>query len=245
MSDEWMPSLRLRLSLEEFEQLPRHAAYKYAYVDGRAIVSPWPRHLHAVLDLEARRQRERAADSTGYQVRRLARADEPALVELFAAAFQRVQPFGGLNEATLRSAAERCLQRTFSGADGPWVADASFVVQMPAQSCLSGAILITLVPGGDPAAGNSYRWDEPAQADLWQHGAGQPHLTWIFVSPWQRGHGLGALLLDRAADLLRQRGYSSLWTTFLVGNDVSTLWHWRNGFRLAEAPPPHGPAVRG
>jgi hypothetical protein len=31
-------------------------------------------------------------------------------------------------------------------------------------------------------------------------------------------------------------GFVQLATTFLVGNDASMLWHWRNGFQLLQYP---------
>jgi hypothetical protein len=35
---------------------------------------------------------------------------------------------------------------------------------------------------------------------------------------------------------LRQLDYAELWSTFVVGNDSSMLWHWRSGFRLFPHP---------
>jgi GNAT superfamily N-acetyltransferase len=229
MCDEWMPTLRLRLQTDEFQQLPRHPAYRYEYLNGNAILSPWPRHLHALLDLACVPAPRRT------DVRPVEESDEPALVELFAQAFFRVQPFGALDETTLRQAADRCLQRTYTGGDGPWLNQASFVATAD-DGRPSGAALVTLVPGGDAWRPDAYRWYEPAPTDLWQSRSGQPHLTWIFVCPMQRGRRIGAALLRHVADALRQQGYTSLWTTFLVGNDVSMLWHWQQGFQLARPP---------
>jgi ribosomal protein S18 acetylase RimI-like enzyme len=228
MCDEWMPTLRLRLARHEFDQLPRHPAYKYEYLNGTALLSPWPRHLHAVLDLS------RLPDPPvgPHPLRPVQRSDEAALVDVFAAAFRRVQPFGALDEPTLRVAAQQCLTRALGGGDGPWVEAASFAAHSPGSAALVGASLITLVPGGAPATSHAYLWQEEAPADLWQRGAGQPHLTWICVHPWHRTLGIGSALLHASGRVLREHGYTSLWTTFLVGNDASMLWHWRNRFEL-------------
>ena len=59
-----------------------------------------------------------------------------------------------------------------------------------------------------------------------------PHLTWIFVNPWTARQGVGSALLDAVVRGLRSEGYDRLGSSFLLGNDSSTLWHWRNGFRL-------------
>src|SRR5438046_2509923 len=73
-------------------------------------------------------------------------------------------------------------------------------------------------------------------ADAVDQRRGQPHLTWVFVSPWVAGHGLGTCLLNRAAQALWKLGYTELLSTFLLGNDSSMLWHWRNGFELLAYP---------
>ncbi len=228
MCDEWMPSLTLPLTWQEFRQLPRHASYKYEYFDGAAHLSPWPRHYHARLDLANQPEVE---DSPCLR-RILRRDDEPRLVDLFAAAFCHVQPFGSLEEPTLQTAARQCLQRAFGGGDGPYVEPASFLAYLPDGERPVGATLITLLPGGDPSQFEAYQWREAPPADLWENRGGQPHLTWVFVAPFRKGHGIGTALLAASMQVLRERGYTSLWTTFLVGNDSSMLWHWRNGFQL-------------
>jgi GNAT superfamily N-acetyltransferase len=225
-----MPSLRLRPSWDEFQRLPRHPAYKYDYLDGTALLSPWPRHYHARLDLQTMRHSEDNADHV--RLRTVQPNDREALIDLFAASFYLVQPFGSLDEPTLKSAAEQCLRRAFGGGDGPWVEEASFIAEMPGAGRLIGLAFITLLPGGDPTDRESYQWQEPAPAQLWQRGQGQPHLTWILVSPLHKGKGIANRLLAASANVLRQHGYKSLWSTFLVGNESSTLWHWHNGFEL-------------
>jgi L-amino acid N-acyltransferase YncA len=47
---------------------------------------------------------------------------------------------------------------------------------------------------------------------------------------------VGSALLGAATDALLALGYRELASTFLLGNDPSALWHWRNGFRLAGRP---------
>jgi GNAT superfamily N-acetyltransferase len=95
-----------------------------------------------------------------------------------------------------------------------------------------GAILVTLLPGGDAADWEAMHWNETPPPDLWEHGQGQPHLTWIFVRRWNQGTGVGTQLLQQAVRVLKKQRYKTLWTTFLIGNDSTLLWHWRNGFEL-------------
>ena len=95
---------------------------------------------------------------------------------------------------------------------------------------------MTLLPDEDPADWDSFQWREPPPADCVERRLGRPHITWVFVSPWHAGRGTGTALLATAAAALRELGYRQLASTFLLGNDSSMLWHWRNGFQLLAYP---------
>src|SRR3954468_22821868 len=115
MCDQWMPTIKLPLTLEQFHELPRNAAYRYEYLDGQAYLSPRSRHYHALLDL-------RPADTEQEMpLRRVGAEDFDGLVQLFAAAFRGIQPYGSLNDETRAEAARQALERTRTGGDGPWV----------------------------------------------------------------------------------------------------------------------------
>jgi GNAT superfamily N-acetyltransferase len=229
--DEWMPLLQLRLTPAQFRQLPRHAAYRYDFLDGEAWINPRPRYYHALLDLDGLALEGAAA----LEPRPLHPADWEELVEVFATAFRNQQPFAGLDEETRRGAARRSLEQTRDGGDGPWVEAASFVAA-DAEGRPIGAILITLLPEHDPTDWDAYHWSSPPPPDCVARCLGRPHLTWVFVHPERAGRGVGTALLGAAAAALRGRGYTSLLSTFLAGNDSSMLWHWRAGFRLLTHP---------
>ena len=228
MCDEWMPIIKVPLTPEQFLQLPRHPAYKYEYCNNHAYLSPRPRHYHALLELG------RGEGGGDVAVRRIRAEDLPELEPVFAHTFSTIQPFGSLEDATRREAARQCLQRTRTGGDGPWIRRASFVAEL--DRGLVGAVLITLLPEGDPCDWDSYHWREPPPVDAVARRLGRPHLTWIFVSPWQAGRGVGTALLSAAVNELVDMGFRQLLTTFMTGNDSSMLWHWRNGFRLLAYP---------
>src|SRR5262245_52243906 len=228
MSDSWMPMIRLALTIDEFHQLPRNAAYRYEYLRGQAHLSPRPRHYHALLDLQPMTVPE------GVEVHPVRAADLVGLIPLFAAVFRTIQPFGSLDDAMRREAARQALERTYHGGDGPWIEPASFVARE--EERIVGAILVTLLPDADPCEWDSYRWTEPPPVDCVERALGRPHLTWIFVSPWLAGQGIGTALLASAVNQLRAMGYQQLLSTFMIGNESSMLWHWRNGFRLLPYP---------
>jgi GNAT superfamily N-acetyltransferase len=238
MSDEWMPTIKLAMSREEFRQLPRNAAYRYDFLDGEALLSPRPKHYHAVLDL----QRGPAAAEIGSlaaaaTLRPVEAGDWPTLERLFVDAFRTTQPFGSVDEEGLSMAAAEALARTRHRGDGPLIEAASFVAVQAKQ--VIAAALVTLIPHGDPCASESYRWHEPPPEDCIARRLGRPHLTWIFVTPLLADRGVGSALLAACTRALRTLGFEQLLSTFVLGNDSSMLWHWRHGFELLAYPTSH------
>jgi GNAT superfamily N-acetyltransferase len=223
-----MPTIQLPLTIEQYRQLPRNAAYRYEYLNGQAWLSPRTRHYHALLRLHPIKGGEDVA------VRKIRKEEVTDLVPLFAGAFRTIQPYGSLDESTRLTAARQALERTRTGGDGPWIEHASFVAREGEKSL--GAIFITLLPDSDPCDWDSYHWSEPPPADCIARRLGRPHLTWIFVAPHVAGRGVGTALLSAAVDELLGLGFTELLSTFMIGNDSSMLWHWRNGFRLLAYP---------
>jgi GNAT superfamily N-acetyltransferase len=246
MCDEWMPRLELPLTIEQFRTLPRHAAYKYEYYSGAAWLNPRPRYYHALLDLThgpAARPDRTGGDgrspeggSDDVVLRPLREADWEELVPVFAAAFCGQQPFGGLDDELRLQASRKSLRYTRAGGDGPWIEAASFLAEDTEDGVPVGAILITLLPDTDPTAWDAFHWREPPPTDALARRMGRPHLTWIFVNPLDAGQGVGTLLLSAAVRELRALGYTRLASTFMLGNDSSMLWHWRQGFQLLAYP---------
>jgi GNAT superfamily N-acetyltransferase len=234
MCDEWMPHLELPLSWEQFHQLPRNAAFKYEYLEGKALLTPRAKHYHALLDLHAYHSSGQGPPED-VRLRSMVVDDFLPLEVPFKAAFHRIQPFGSLDDAMQREAAHQCLQRTRAGGDGPWIQEASFVAANP-ESEHCGAILTTLLPSGNPDERDSYYWPEPPPPEYLAQRRGRPHLTWIFVTPRSGGCNVGTALLSAAVQALMAMGYRQLATTFILGNEASMLWHWRNGFQLLPHP---------
>jgi GNAT superfamily N-acetyltransferase len=229
MSDQWLRPIRLPLSREQFQALPRSPVYHYVHRDGEAWINPRPRYYHAVLDLDP----APGFDGVDRELRidPLEADDWVALGRIFVESFASVPPFGHLDETERALAAEDCLVHTRSGRDGPLLPSACFVArQSESETC--GAILVTLMPDGDPAEASSYHWPAEPPADVVPRRLGRPHLTWIFVAPVRARRGVATTLLQAAVDELRRVGYRELASTFLLGNEPSLLWHWRNGFRL-------------
>jgi len=236
MCDEWMPRLELAITFEQFQQLPRNAAYKYEYFYERAWLNPRPRYYHALLDLEPWAAGPVEGASRKAKLRPVRPTDWEGLAPLFSSAFARQQPFCGLDDERALAAARKALEHTRSGGDGPWIEQASFVATDGDARPDAGAILVTLLPEGDPSGWHSYHWNEPPPPDALARRLGRPHLTWIFVSNLHAGRGIGTLLLSAVVHELLAMGYRQLASTFMNGNDSSMLWHWRNGFRLLSYP---------
>ena len=239
MCDQWMPHISLPLTIEQFRRLPRNPAYKYEYLDHQAFLSPHPQHYHAVLDLVPLDNRAGENSAVAAMAEKVPDPFIPDRLEadqllnlapLFAAAFRNIEPYGCLEEETRLEAARQALERTRSGGDGPFIQQASFVARQEGKPI--GAILTTLLPDGDPCDWDCYHWQEAPPIDCIEHRLGQPHLTWVFVSPLLKGRSIGTALLAATMRELLAMGYKQLLSTFMAGNDSSMLWHWRCGFRL-------------
>jgi GNAT superfamily N-acetyltransferase len=231
MCDDWMPPIDLPLTIEEFRALPRNPAYKYEHVGGRAILTPRPKFYRAVRDLSPVAVEEPA------ELVRLTVAELDSLTDLFAASFRYVQPFGSLADDPRWEAARQALRRTAAGGDGPFVGAASFVARESGQPV--GALCVTLVNDGDPRDYDGFAWEQPPPEDCLERRLGQPHVTWVFVVPAKKGRGVGTALLAASVEALRGLGYERLYSTFVLGNDATLLWHWGHGFQLFPHPGSH------
>lgn len=231
MCDEWMPNLQLSLTWDEFLQLPRHSAYRYEYLKGQAFLSPRPQYYHAVLDLAQFAEPE-PCDEIG-RMRSIEDSDRTDLEALFCGAFSSAQPFASVNEKEQPKAARACMERVWNASDGPWIRQSSLIAFGNVNEKPIGACFITLVPPAMDGR-DQYLWQEPPPEGCIERREGRAHLTWIFVSPWESGHGVATALLFESVKTLRVLGFDALYSTFLKGNDASALWHWRSGFRLLE-----------
>ena len=165
-------------------------------------------------------------------VRRLEDRDWPRLPRVFAQSFGRVQPFASLGDRRRLKAATECLKVTREGGDGPLIEAACFIAMTSRQDDPVGALLVTLVPPVDLEDFWSLRWEASPPEDCVERRLGHAHLTWIFVARDYAGYGVGTELLAHAAQSLIELGYSELVSSFMLGNDSSLCWHWRNGFEL-------------
>ena len=234
MLDRWFSIIKLPMSWRQFHRLPHNPAYKYEYSNRIAWLSPRPKFYHARLELRPQ-QSELPAELDAEQVvrfRRMEDGDWTRLSRIFAAAFHRVQPFASLSDRRRLEAARDCLKFTREGGDGPLIHPACHVALSQNDLHPVGAILITLIPPVNLDNFWSFRWKNPPPPECVVKRLGHAHLTWIFVGPWHAGYGVGSALLARASQSLVELGYTGLVSSFILGNDSSMLWHWRNGFEL-------------
>jgi GNAT superfamily N-acetyltransferase len=249
MLHDWYREVDLEVSWETFHQFPRHPDFRYEYIQGQMRISARPRTVHCVLDLEAFAASSPSENSRRrWSIRPLHPNDWPNLQAPFAAALGMSAPLCQLDREVQLRAAEDLLDATRSGADGPFVPEASFVLsEQPSGTRNSatdaddpkriiGGILVTLIPSRDVRDFDPEQWDEPVPDAPFRLGWGEPHLTWIFVSPTRWRRGGGASLLRETVGQLRAAGYRSLTSTLLPGNVASLLWHWQMGFALHSHP---------
>ena len=239
--DHWFRVIELDLTIDEFHTIPQHPDYKYEYFNNRTYLSPRPKAFHALLNLEPLKAPSEVYAQEQIRIRPLRPDDDTEWQNLktaFQASFLRTEPFASLSDDDRAESAHCLLDYVRQGGEGPLVTQACFVAESERRELgdLAGAILITLYPDRPLTEWHSHRWPEPPPADAIAQKLGRPHLTWIFV-PWlYAGHGIGSTLLAHATNALLDLGYRELATTFYTGNHRSALWHWRNGFQLAEYP---------
>ncbi|NBO93234.1 MAG: hypothetical protein EBV06_13125 [Planctomycetia bacterium] len=230
MTDHWLAPLRLLLEPDQFRLLPRNPAFRYEQGQDGVWICPRPRYYHALLDLSDAEYHGAA----NVPLRRLAVEDWAVLPGLFVRAFTDHQPFVGVAPEQRDAAASEALMLTRTGGDGPLIERACFVSQ--GEDRLIGAVLVTLLPPGDPEEFDTYAWGGQPPPDAVERCEGWPHLTWILVDALEARSGLGTALLAAACGELRAMGFNDLLSTFLYGNDVSAMWHWRRGFKLLSYP---------
>lgn len=223
--------IELPVTADEFHRLPRNAAYKYEYFDGRAVLTPRPKAFNCVRDLGPVEELLPA----DVDIRPLPVEGIRGLAGVFYASVAHTQPFQSLDEVAARAAAAACIERTADGLDGPVIGPACFAAVDPdprAAGAVVGAVLVTLVPPEVLTHPFPGLWPEPPPADAVERRLGVPHLTWVFVRNWEQRRGVGTVLLGAAVRALAGMGFEYLASTFLLDNGPSALWHWRNGFQL-------------
>jgi hypothetical protein len=235
--DDCYRRIDLPMSFEQFDIFPNLPAFKNEYYDGKLVLTPRPKMYHARLDLERFLRIDVGPiefhwGDRDYDITPLQECDWSQLAGPLVAAYARQQPFESLPKDERAAASAKCLDMIRSGGEGPVIVSACRVYRDRADESPTAAILITLAQDTDDFDLYSTRWRKPPPPNAIANRLGRPHLTWIFVPIMMAGHGIGSNLLRSAAAALRELGYEELLSTFMRGNDSSTLWHWRNGFEL-------------
>ncbi|SFJ11305.1 Acetyltransferase (GNAT) family protein [Planctomicrobium piriforme] len=235
MHSHWFLPVKFPLAWSEFRKLPRHPAYRFEYRRGHLQITGRPEYAHCTLPTSSTGEN---APSPNGSIRILkwnefdsrARCDE--LFKLFAAATARTLPYSILTPARREQAAVDLIGEALDGYDGPIIPTASQIAVDAATGNLVAAILMTLVAPGSWTDFTDPNWAQTPPADPIASRWGQPHLTWVFVSPDRQRRGLGQQLLTNARLALETLGYPALASTFLLGDHGSMLWHWKQGFEL-------------
>ena len=235
MWSKCMRLVKIRMSIREFHQLPRHPAYKYEYIDGETWLTPRPKTYHALLDLRTRRRigRRRRRDDAAAGSGRLGRPDRPLLRRLRrpAAVPRPCRPQAPRGRPrhprTLPHRRRRAADRT-SQFHRPY---ATLSRIRPAASWSRCCRRPTSATGG-PSSGA-----EPPPPDAVARRLGRPHLTWIFVHPFAAGQGAGTALLHAAT---RRAARPRL---HRIGQHVPSRQRVEHALALAQRLPAGGVAV--
>lgn len=199
-----MKSRRVRMSQEEFHQLPFSLVWKQEYLNGCLVHTPRGVIVHATIPIAPRLVESPAS------LRPTKEADERALLPLFKDAFQDTFEFCDYSKKRFAESAKQCLHHFFHG---------PFHLPLPASR-------VAVAPSGAPEAG------KPIGAALvLKQDEGWALLDMIFVKPaWYR-HGLASALAAAALTALHELGgYRTLVSRYHLGNEPSCAWHHHFGF---------------
>lgn len=189
-----------RITLEEFERLPKWLGWKYELVDGRVYLEP--RHLSVCVTMPVAARQARLV----LPLRPPAAADADALTDCFFEAFVRTSEYYGWREEMVRKEAAQSISSHFAGKRG----------------CPHPCTRIAMRPDGEGP--------EAAAAALFVHAPEAARLDLLFIHPvWQR-RGLATSLLHEALQCLTEMGVTTLESEYHVANEPSAAWHARMGF---------------
>jgi GNAT superfamily N-acetyltransferase len=236
----WFGSVRAPMSVQSYERLPRHPAYKFEYWDGQLRITPrWQSHC---MFLELRPfEASTRADGGIASFRELLPGDWDVLSEVLAYAFADTPPLGLLSSRRRRWAARDWLSSARDGGEGPLVEPACVVaVDRNDSARVLGALIVTMMVGWTRSWYARRRAVVPPPPPDLADGRSQPQISWVFVDPQVSGQGVATALLAKAAGALWNSGYRELASATDRGNITSMAWHWRNGFRLL----PHAASAR-
>lgn len=225
--------MRFRMSLLRWHYLPRHPAYRYEYMDGKAWITPRPRSVDSVLDFANWRGPRPLSESSRpsretIRIRLMTDDDWVPLTDAFYSAFKAEEPFKSLSRRRAKLMAQRCLDYTRRGGDEPLIREACFIAQSASpdsHDAIVGAALVTDARPTELLELLSGRYPTIKSA---------AHLTWLFVERGLSRQGVGTYLLEHVVRALRERGDCCLASTTMIGSDASLLWHWKNGFTLLD-----------
>lgn len=217
MLEDWFKHMEVPMPLADWRRLPRNAAYKYEFVEGKALIFPEPTCADVVLDL--RTFSPPAPDPREeWLLREMTSDDWNSLPEIMARAFSGVAPFATLTNEELPLVSADCLAETRQGKDGSLLPGACMVLaeknDASSDHSLAGAALVTIRPGETTG------------------GHPTPLLAWIFIDRWTKRRGGAAALLAAVVGALRTLGYTHLESVVCPGNHATVMWHWKMGFTM-------------
>ncbi len=234
MLPDWFVPAQIRMTWEEFQKLPRHPAYRYEYRNGELRQSGRPilRNCRIKTEFQAASKVDDRIEALRLSFADLKNFNGQALTTLFKQAFARSAPYFSLSPAELDQAVQDHFLSVLQAHPWPIAWSASRLLLKESSNEPVAASVVTLVPDANWTDFTDPKWQQQAPPDALEKCWGHPHLTWIFVSPQYQRHGIGSILLSEARNEVRNLGYRNLFSTFLVGDYESMLWHWKQGFEL-------------
>jgi len=226
----WFLPIQIPLSWESFQKLPRHPAYRYEFRNEEVCLTGRPILKNCRIGTDT----GTASSSLphGIELLPLTSWSSSELANLFQQAFQNSAPFASLSADDRVRATDEHFLNVLRGRSWPVDWRASRGIRQPGSLDPVGASLVTRVPSADWSDFTDPAWQTQPPENAAESGWGLPHLTWLFIPPQAQRQGFATILLNHARTFLHTQGDQELYSTILVGDHSSLLWHWKQGFQL-------------
>jgi GNAT superfamily N-acetyltransferase len=205
-----MKSFHKKMSFEEFERIPERMGWKKEYYGGKCHITP----SYIAVDLSFEIDKPIKQDPN-LEIRCATETDRPDLETAYASAFTNAIEYCDWEPDKLMEEAKKWVGRFH---------------KPPADNGLP--LYRVAVIDGRAVAGAEIKWDDRICLRPFTRGTvGGPMLRNLFVAPDVQRKGIATGLVAELINLLAAQGRKKLWSSYILGNEVSHAWHIKFGFQ--------------
>lgn len=204
-----MRSFHKEMSFEEFERVPERMGWKKEYYGGKCHITPF--YIAVDLFFEINKP---VKQDPNLEIRCAVEADRSDLEKAYAAAFTNAIEYCDWHPDKLMEDAKN------------WV---RLFYKPPADNGLPLSRVATI--NGRAVAGAVIKWEDRICLFPYTRGTVEgPMLQHLFVAPDVQRKRIATGLVSGLINILGALGRKKLWSSYILGNEVSQAWHQQFGF---------------